>query len=337
MFQVICIDEQEPRKQWDSLGKPEFLNITIKNSSFLFQDGSFKICQNSPDCIDLLIIHESALSSDEKNIIKDTLCQEQYNFCTLLVNHDGLDIQNFSNFKLHYSNIPFPNVKTLSHLSDRLFQLIDKLKNSNSFSNLDEMKNVWHLWENPYDEEIITALNILCQGYLIACQKLVTFVKILPIQQNVDLEISDNFSKIKKLSNFDISNPIKYCLKEEEEQYCQYSEIPSQFVCDAISYMRVDISNLEIDENVYGKMMNLEYWRTPFVELFISRKITTENERLDLFQKAWNYSQKGRNNSTLDKHLNHLFKFVAGNSKTKLYPSIVAKAYLAINDPNYVI
>jgi hypothetical protein len=313
VFKVICIDKGVVQKQWDSLAKLETIDIAIESSSFLFQDGSCQIRQDLPDCIDLLIIHKVALSPKEEEVIKDTLCQTQYNFCTLLTSHSGLGVHDFSNFKLHYSNIPFPSAETLSHLSDRLFQLIDNLKNSNDFADLDKMRDAWHLWENPYEEEIITALNILCQGYLITCQRLVSF------------------NRIEKLSDFDISNPTKYCSENEEEQYYQYEEIPSPFVCDAISYMGIDISSSEKCKNVYSKMTKVEYWRDPFIEVFSTRKIETENQKLELFKNAWDYSQRG-NNSTLDTHVNHLFKFVAGNPKIKLYPSIVALAYLAIND-----
>jgi hypothetical protein len=320
MFEVICVDEQQPQKLWNSLAKSESINITIESKSFLFQNGSFKTRQELPDCIDLLIIHESVLSSNEKQILQNTLCQEQCNFHTLLVSHGVLGIQNFSNFKVHYSNIPFPNRQDLSHLSDILFQLIDKLKNSNSS---DEMNNAWHLWENPYGEGIITALNILCQGYLIACHKMITSI--------------DSPNGLQNLSDFDISNPNKYCLEEEVEQYYQYSENPSLLVCDAISYMKADTSKLEIAaENVYGEMKKIEYWQTPFAETFNSRQIITKNGKLNLFQEAWNYSRR-EVDSTLDEHVKHLFKFVAGNSEIKLYPSIIAKAYLAINNPNYVI
>jgi hypothetical protein len=158
---IYCIDEREDGKslkRWSSLDT----RIVVFDDKKIIEDDKLNKAL-------LLIIHKSA--TDEEFISKYLRNTEHILPYVLLVSTDALDGKTIDNGKIHNSSIRLPNNSDLYKLSSKFTRLVESLhKISTDIHDLSAAKEreaAWHNWEMCNSDQILTALYILCQGYLL--------------------------------------------------------------------------------------------------------------------------------------------------------------------------
>lgn len=167
--QYLCVDKKlddDWRKQWHSMSEdPEVISYRELKEILAVE----KI---EPIC--MLIIHSSAIVVEEHNDLINEIHKSKEIPYIMWINSDAyLTKETSPDGRVHYSGIPFPGNKDLSHLSEKFQKLLSTLshiprgRGIDDKAIIDKRKKAWDDWETIDNELIILpALSILCQGYL---------------------------------------------------------------------------------------------------------------------------------------------------------------------------
>jgi hypothetical protein len=167
--QYLCVDKKfdnDWRKQWRSMSEdPEV--VSYKELKKTLADETIE-----PIC--LLIIHSSAIVVEEhKDLINEIYKSKEIPYIMWINSDSYLTRETSPDGRVHYSGIPFPGNKDLSHLSKKFQELLTALsaiprgRDINDEATIKQRKKAWDGWEGIDNElTLLPALSILCQGYL---------------------------------------------------------------------------------------------------------------------------------------------------------------------------